>query len=170
MNGESMSNGIRSWSSVLDITSTNSSEKSTKNCSLRPIWAFYDLSGAAKTSEILTKTNHSISVSVEQLKCRFIEGVGKTEQPFESFEFGERDEPIFAGIDDPREQLYRMSIVILLIEQSEKLDDEILRGHKLLPVLFFGRIFIEDFYEMVRISSFQISTTLKQRRSYKACP
>lgn len=113
-------------------------------------------------SSPLTAADHPVSVGVEQLEGRLVEGVREAEQPFERLELRIRDEAILARVDDGREQPDRLLVVVLRPEETQIGDDEVLRGHEPLAVLLHRGILGEDRPQGVRVRPLQVAAALQR--------
>lgn len=113
--------------------------------------------------KILTKTDHSISIGVEQLEGGLVQGVGEAQEALERLELRIRDESILAGVDDGCQKPDRVGIVIFLVEQSQELDHKILSRHKLLAILLDRSVLGEDLLQLGLIGALQITAALQNR-------
>lgn len=94
-------------------------------------------------SSVLTKTNHSISIDIKQLKGRLVKGIGVAQQPLECLKFRVGNEAILASVDDRRQHIDGLHIVVISGEQTQVLPDEVLGGHKSFAVLLNRRMLVE---------------------------
>lgn len=88
----------------------------------------------------LTKSNHSSSLSIKQLKGSLVESIRHTEQALKGMELSKGDESILAGVENAAQERDGGWVEVGFSVESKVIPHKVLCSHVLLPMLFNGGI------------------------------
>lgn len=93
----------------------------------------------------------------------FVEGVWEAEESLEGLKLLEGDAAILVAVDDARQKAHRFLIVFLGREDTEVLEDKVLRGHVQFAILVDGGVLAEYIVEELGIRPFYVTDSLSRR-------